>query len=122
MRPSRSSLLPFFMLHEVHAATTLSQTVRPPRERGTMWSKVRFSAGDFSPQYWQVKPSRRKTLKRVNAGRLVARTYRLSEMTLGSRISTEGECTRRSYSEMMLTRSRNTALTDSRHDQSDSGK
>jgi hypothetical protein len=47
------------------AATTFSQVVRPPLERGTTWSKVRSSR---EVQYWQEKRSRRKTLKRVKAG------------------------------------------------------
>ena len=57
--------LPLRRLHGEQAATTLSQVVCPPRERGTMWSKVRSSR---SPQYWQEKRSRRNTLNRVKAG------------------------------------------------------
>ena len=55
---------PFLRLQGPQEATTFSQVVRPPRERGTMWSKVRWSR---SPQYWQVNSSRRKRLKRVKA-------------------------------------------------------
>ena len=73
-------------------------------------------------QYWQVKWSRRKTLNRVKAGRRAAGTYSLSAITLGSRISKDGLWIVRSYSEITLTRSRNTALTASCHDQIDSGK
>src|SRR5258708_21851888 len=43
-------------------------------------------------------------------------------MTLGSRISQDGLWILRSYSEITLTRSRNTALTASCHDQIDRGK
>ena len=55
----------FLRLQTEQAATTFSQLVIPPFERGTTWSKVRSSR---SPQYWQVKRSRRKTLNRVKAG------------------------------------------------------
>ncbi len=56
---------PFRRLQGAQAATTLSQVVWPPLERGMTWSKVRSSR---VPQYWQVNRSRRKTLKRVKAG------------------------------------------------------
>src|SRR5205807_1294886 len=104
------------------AVTTFSQVVRPPRERGTTWSKVSSCEECGSLQYWQVKRSRRKTLKRVKAGRRAAWMYSLSAMTLGTRISKLGLRTVRSYSEMMLTRSRKTAFTVSCQGQSDSGK
>jgi len=35
-----------------------SHVVRPPRERGITWSKVRSSVSCTCPQYWQVKASR----------------------------------------------------------------
>jgi hypothetical protein len=73
-------------------------------------------------QYWQVKRSRRNTLNRVKAGRRAAGTYSFRAMTLGSRISKDGLWIIRSYSEMTLTRSRNTALTASCQDQIDNGK
>src|SRR6185312_10291175 len=122
MRTSRGRWLPFKRLQLPQAVTTLVQAVRPPRERGITWSKVRSWVGKSSPQYWQTKRSRRKTLNLVKAGRRVPGTYSFSEMTLGSRISKVGERTVRSYSETMLTRPRNTALTASCQDQSDSGK
>src|SRR5207302_9458942 len=59
---------------------------------------------------------------RVKAGRRAAGTYSLSAITLGSRISKLGLWILRSYSEITLTRSRNTALTASCHDQIDRGK
>src|SRR5215471_5492657 len=114
--------LPFKRLQLEHAVTTLSHVVRPPRQRGTTWSKVRSCEAKGSPQYWQVKRSRRKTLNRVKAGRRAAGIYSFSEMTLGRRISKLGLRTISSYSEMMLTRSRKTALTASCHDHSDNGK
>src|SRR5487761_353283 len=114
--------LPLIRLQPEHAVTTFSQVVCPPRERGTTWSKVRSWDGKSSPQYWQLKRSRRKTLNRVKAGRRAIGMYSLSEMTLGSFISKDGLRTTRSYCETMLTRSRQTALTVSCHDQSDRGK
>ena len=100
----------------------MSQVVRPPRLRGITWSKVRSWVGRFSPQYWHSKRSRRKTLKRVKAGRRAAGMYSFSAMTLGSRIDRVGECTSVSYSFSTETRSRNTALTASCQDQIDRGK
>ncbi len=61
----------FFRLQTEQAATTFSQLVTPPFERGMTWSNVRSSR---SPQYWQVKRSRRKTLNRVKAGNRVGLT------------------------------------------------
>ena len=119
---SRSSRLPFSRLHGLQAVTTLVQAVRPPRDFGTTWSKVSSLVAKSPPQYWQWKRSRRKTLNRVKAGRRAAGTYSLSAITLGSRISKDGLWILRSYSEMTLTRSRNTALTASCQDQIDSGK
>src|SRR5689334_10766547 len=118
---SRGSRLPLRRLQLPQAVTTFSHVVRPPRERGTTWSKVRSWLGNGSPQYWQVKLSRRNTLNRVKAGRRAAWIYSFKEMTLGSRISKDGLRTTSSYSEMMLTRSRKTAFTVSCHDQSDRG-
>ncbi len=65
-----------------------SQVVRPPLERGTIWSKVRSSP---HPQYWQEKASRRNRLKRVKAGGRSWATKCLSETTLGRAISKVGE-------------------------------
>src|SRR5215813_12086218 len=119
---SRTSRLPFRRLHGLQAVTTLLQAVRPPRDLGTTWSKVSSLVAKSPPQYWQLKRSRRKTLNRVNAGRRAAGTYSLSAMTLGRFISKLGLWILRSYSEITLTRSRNTALTASCHDQIDRGK
>ena len=111
-------MLPLRRLQGEQAATTLSQVVCPPRERGSRWSKVRSSR---VPQYWQEKRSRRNTLNRVNAGWVAGFTKVLSETTLGSFISRLGLCTARSYWATMFTRSRNTALMASCQDHSDSG-
>src|SRR5262245_49857556 len=119
---SRNSRLPFRRLHGLQAVTTLAHTVRPPRDFGTTWSKVSSCVAKSPPQYWQLKRSRRKTLNRVKAGRRAAGTYSLSAITLGSRISNDGLWILRSYSEITLTRSRNTAFTASCHDQIDRGK
>src|SRR5271163_1060721 len=113
--------LPFRRLQVEQAVTTLSQVVRPPRDRGMTWSKVSSCEGNGSLQYWQTKRSRRNTLNRVKAGRRAAGIYSLSEMTLGSRISKLGLRTTSSYSEMIFTRSRKTAFTVSCHDHRDSG-
>src|SRR5260370_21333360 len=119
---SGSSRLPFRRLHGLQAVTTLAQAGRPPRDFGTSGSNVSSWGAKLPPQYWQWKRSRRKTLNRVKAGRRAAGTYSLSAMTLGSRISNEGLWILRSYSEITLTRSRNTAFTVSCQDQIDSGK
>src|SRR6185437_9881167 len=87
IRAAAGSMSPFLRLQREHAATTFFQVVSPPFERGTTWSKVNSSS---SPQYWQVKRSRRKTLNRVKAGRRAVGMYSFSEMTLGSRISKDG--------------------------------
>src|SRR5512141_1664075 len=88
MAASRGVRPPLCRLQRAQAVTMFSQVVRPPRERGTRWSKVRSSA---EPQYWQEKESRRKTLNRVKAGGRSWVTKCLSETTLGRRISKEGE-------------------------------
>src|SRR3954452_17563376 len=119
---SRGSLFPLRRLHGPQAAQTFSQVVRPPRLRGTTWSKVRSWVGRLSPQYWHSKRSRRKTLNRVKAGRRAAGMYSFSAITLGSRIDSVGECTTASYSFSTETRSRNTAFTASCQDQIESGK
>src|SRR5215475_3717625 len=122
MSLSRSRRLPLSRLHGLQAVTTLVHIVRPPRDFGTTWSKVSSLVAKSPPQYWQLKRSRRNTLNRVNAGLRAAGTYSLSAMTLGSFISKLGLWILRSYSEITLTRSRNTALTASCQDQMDSGK
>src|ERR1700760_4387177 len=66
MRALAGSMSAFLRLHSEQAATTFSQVVIPPFERGTTWSKVRSSRW---PQYWQVKRSRRKTVKRGEGGK-----------------------------------------------------
>ena len=66
--PLLGILLAFCKLHLVQAATTFSQFVLPPLERGITWSNVNSLATKGLLQYWQQNPSRRKTLKRVNAG------------------------------------------------------
>ena len=54
----------FFVLQALHAVTTFVHVLRPPRESGTTWSRVRASRGrswtDGRPQYWQVYRSRAK--------------------------------------------------------------
>src|SRR5262249_34493113 len=122
MPHSRGSRFPLRKLQVAQAVQTLVHIVRPPRERGIRWSKVRCSAERFDPQYWQGKRSRRNTLNRGKAGRRARGTKSLSAMTLGSLIAKDGECTTRSYSESTLTRSMNTAFTASCQDQSESGK
>ena len=84
---------PFIRLHAEQAVTTFCQVVRPPRERGVTWSKVRSLVGCGVAQYWQVKWSRRNTLNRVKAGERSIGAYFLRQMTLGRRISQRGERT-----------------------------
>jgi hypothetical protein len=119
---SRGSRLPFRKLQDPQAVTTFSQDVRPPLARGTTWSNVSSGAGRLASQYWQVNPSRRKTLNRVNAGIRAEGIKSRSAMTEGSRIEKLGERTSRSYSESTETRSRNTAFTASCQFQVDNGK
>jgi len=57
----------------------------------------------------------------TGAGKASATMAKAVERTLGSRISSDGLRTKRSYWATMLTRSRNTALTVSCQLQSDSG-
>src|SRR6195256_2593533 len=118
MRALAGSMSAFLRLHSEQAATTFSQVVIPPFERGTTWSNVRSSRW---PQYWQVKRSRRNTLNRGKAGKRVGLTELLRHTTEGRRISKLGLRTSVSYSEMMLTRSRNTALIASCQHQIDNG-
>src|SRR6266550_8841427 len=118
MPDSAGVRLPFLRLQSEQEATTLTQVVWPPRERGSRWSNVSSSR---VPQNWHTNLSRRNTLKRVNAGWVEGRTKVLSETTLGSFISMLGLCTAWSYSSTMFTRSRNTALMASCQDHSDRG-
>src|SRR5438128_2058788 len=122
MPASSGSRLPLVRLHWAQAVTTFCQVVRPPLERGMMWSKVRSLVGCGVRQYWHMKRSRRKTLNRVNAGERSMGAYFLSEITLGSRSSQRGEWTTRSYSCTTFTRPRNTALMASCQDHTDNGK
>ena len=69
----------------------LVQAVRPPRERGTRWSKVSSVGRERLRQYWQAKRSRRKTLNRVKGGRRSCGMYCFSATTLGRRSSKPGE-------------------------------
>src|ERR1700676_4958407 len=87
-RASRGVRPPLESLHGAQAVTMFSQVLRPPRERGVTWSKVRSSP---EPQYWQGKLLGRKTLNRVNAGGRSWATYCFSETTLGSGIWNDGE-------------------------------
>jgi len=122
MLHSRGRREPLRKLQAPHAVTTFSHVVRPPRQRGMTWSKVKSGAGERAWQYWHWKASRRNTLNRVNAGRRDVGTKSFNAMTLGSFIVMEGECTALSYSFSTETRSMNTALTASCQDHSDSGK
>lgn len=80
------SELPLPVLHGTQAVTMFDQVVWPPRERGMTCSNVSAEDGSASPQYWQVKRSRKNTLKRVNATRRAGRWYLRSATTDGSRI------------------------------------
>jgi len=53
---------PLRRLQGAHDVTMLSQSLAPPRLRGTTWSTVRW---EVVPQYWQVHESRAKTARRV---------------------------------------------------------
>src|ERR1700758_556619 len=106
MPDSAGSQSPFRRLHGAQAATTFAQTVCPPFERGTTWSKVKSSR---TPQYWQVKRSRKNPSSRGKAGGRGGFQKFLSEPAEGSRNSKLGDRPRRSYSETMFTRSMKTA-------------
>src|SRR3569833_427538 len=118
MPASRGVRPPFLRIQGAQAVTIFSHVVRPPLERGIMWSKVRSEPVE---QYWQEKLSRRNRLKRVKAGARSCSPYCFRETTLGSTISTEGELTTLSYVETTSTRSWNTAVTTSCQGHSDSG-
>src|ERR1700748_1749610 len=66
MRAAAGSMSAFLRLHSEQAATTFSQVVIPPFERGTTWSNVRSSRW---PQYWQGERARGDTLKTGEAGK-----------------------------------------------------
>src|SRR3712207_5841122 len=119
---SRGRRLPLRRLQGPQAVQTLFQVVRPPRERGTTWSKVRSWVGRPSPQYWHSKRSRRNTLNRVKAGFRAAGMYSFNAITEGRRMDRLGERTSVSYSFSTEARSRNTAFTASCQPQSDKGK
>jgi hypothetical protein len=74
-------------LQRAQDATTLSQACRPPRLRGTTWSRLVAVA----PQYAHRPPSRAKTALRVSGtwARYGTRTYRVSRTTLGTRTEVE---------------------------------
>src|SRR3546814_7696411 len=90
MRASAGRRLLLRRLHTWQAVTTFCHVVRPPRERGTTWSKVRSWVENEELQYWQAKRSRRNTLNLVNAGRRASGMNSFNEITLGSRISKLG--------------------------------
>jgi hypothetical protein len=90
--------LPLRVLHGTPAVTMFDHVVRPPRKRGTTCSNVSADETNTSPQYWQVKRSRRNTLKRVKAMRRAADRYLRSATTDGSRMHVDGLRARASYS------------------------
>src|SRR5262245_49645624 len=103
------SELPLPVLQGTHAVTMFDHVVRPPRERGITCSNVSADDANTLPQYWQVKRSRRNTLKRVNATRRAERWYLRSATTDGSRICVDGLRAHTSYSATTETRLLNTA-------------
>src|SRR5256885_2474505 len=60
-RPPRSTLFPYTTLFR---STRFSQDERPPRERGTTWSKVSSELENTPPQNWQVLRSRSRIFLR----------------------------------------------------------
>ena len=56
---------PFLTLQLEHAVTTLFQSVKPPLDFGSKWSKVKSF---LSPQYWHENLSLKKTLNLVKFG------------------------------------------------------
>src|SRR5262245_42422896 len=97
------------VLQGTQAVTMLDQVVRPPFERGITCSNVSCDDGNPSPQYWQVKRSRRNTLKRVKATRVRNGWYLRSATTDGRRILVDGlRAKASSYSATTQTRSLNT--------------
>ena len=56
--------LPLLKLQRRHDVTRFYQVALPPCERGVTWSRFRSRLGMRRPQYWQVKSSRRYTLRR----------------------------------------------------------
>ena len=102
VRPIAASVRsPLRPLQRRQAATTLSHSWRPPRDRGTTWSTVSAAP----PQYAQRWASRRSTARRVTdvRRRYGTRTMRSRRMTDGSLKLKEGERTSRSYEEMTST-------------------
>jgi len=64
---SCSSWLPLRRLQSWQQATRFSQVERPPRERGTTWSRVSSLAVSTMPQYWQALRSRSRMFLRESA-------------------------------------------------------
>lgn len=60
---SRAHSLP--RLQDQHAVTKLSNPFVPPSTNDSLWSTSSRTLGAACPQYWQVKPSLSKTLKRI---------------------------------------------------------
>ena len=105
-------------LHGEQAVTTLSQVVCPPLERGDhmiegeIVMRAAILAGEAVAQE-DVEPREGGNPRRLHIG--------LERHDAGQRNSKEGLRTTRSYSDTMLTRSRNTALIASCQLHSDSG-
>lgn len=76
---------PFRRLHGPQAATTFSQWVVPPRERGIMWSTVSSVLPGCPPQYWHVYISLAKTVRRESGSgkRRGIGTYVTNRITSG---------------------------------------
>ena len=65
--------LPLRRLQGAQEVTMFSQSLVPPRLRGTTWSTVRC---EVVPQYWQVQESRANTARRVMRRRRLSRGTR----------------------------------------------
>ena len=61
-------LLPFWLLHLLHAVTEFIHLSSPPFESGTTWSLDRSFSVKVSPQYIQVFASLWKSVRLVNGG------------------------------------------------------
>src|SRR5438128_5499035 len=79
--------LPFFVFTALLDHTRFSHASLPPRERGTMWSRLPSSGFSTLPVYWQRLPSRSRIVFAHSFGRFFGtRAKFTATMTVGTRI------------------------------------
>src|SRR5438876_776997 len=85
---------PFFAFTALLDQTRFSHASLPPRERGTMWSRLPSSGFSNSPVYWQRLPSRSRIVFAHSFGRFFGTFAKFTAtMTVGTRIGPRTVCT-----------------------------